>query len=121
MEKKFLCSVCGKAANTTDYIPEFASKMIAHKLCFRCAHWYEQHEFDKERGIHGYAVIEGHHYALLPHIDKGFKGFYGAKFTIRFNDGFTVTCDNLWHQGEIPVGHWREVFPDNAKFIRIEE
>ena len=75
-------------------------------------------DFLKERGEHGWAVIDGKHYVLLPHTDLNWpRGMGGAKMRIRFFDGYETICDNLWCQGEIPSGYWRDLMSDNAKFI----
>ena len=114
---KIICKYCGCEEDSERWIPEVKAKIEENEYCMRCYHWSEQMEMDKtERGEHGYAIIGGVHYVLCPHTDT-FKGFYGRKFNIKFNDGYETMCDNLWCQGEIPEGHWREQMPDNAIFI----
>ena len=115
---KFFCVICGKEEDPERWTN--GKDLLKHRLCQSCKHWHEQDELDKnERGKHGYAIIGGTHYVLCPHTDAQiFRGFGGRKFTIRFNDGYETVCDNLWCQGEVPEGHWRELMPDNAEFVK---
>jgi len=47
--------------------------------------------------------------------DGDFRGFGGKEFKITFKDGREMTCNNLWHRGEIPE-RFLERLPDNAVF-----
>ena len=112
------CKICGKHEAPSRFFDGYATELRRHNMCHTCNHWRYNHELDlTERKEHGYAIIKGTHYVLAPHTDDYFKGFSGRKFRIRFNDGYETTCDNLWCQGDIPEGHWRELMPDNAQFI----
>lgn len=114
---KFTCKICGAEENTERWLNGY--DLEEHQMCQRCNHWREQHELDKtKRGEHGYAIFEGTHYVLLPHTDaEVFKGFGGRKFTVKFNDGYETVCDNMWCQGDIPEGYWREQMPDNVVYM----
>ena len=116
---KIICKYCGAEENSERWIPDVKKAIEKNELCHSCYHWNEQMELDKtKRGEHGYAIVNGTHYVLCPHTDaEVFRGFGGRKFNIKFNDGYETMCDNLWCQGEIPEGHWREQMPDNAIFI----
>lgn len=113
---KIICKYCGKEENSERWIPDTKAAIEKEQCCLTCYHWMEQHELDKtERGEHGYAIVNGVHYVLYPHTDaEVFKGFGGRKFTFKFNDGHETICDNVWCQGDIPEGYWRDLMPDNA-------
>ncbi len=68
---------------------------------------------------HTYAIIDGTHYVIGDEDSKEtyFRGFGGAKFHIKFNDGTEITTTNLWYQG-VPSEHFKDKFPNNAEFIR---
>ena len=116
---KIVCRICGKVEDSDRYIPDTKKSIELNECCFRCLHWHDQMMLDAvERGEHKWAVINGTHYVLCEHTDaEVFRGYGGHKFKIRFNDGYETICDNLWCQGDIPEGYWRELKPDNAKFI----
>lgn len=81
--------------------------------------WQEKLDFDKENPHKG-CVIDNHHYIIDDEDSKAtyFRGFGGAKFRIKFNDGQIITTTNLWHQGEIPE-NWRDKFsPYQAIFLK---
>lgn len=107
------CTRCGKEY-TNHYSMEVGTIMQEKNVCFECAFWIWQHDLDKA-GNREFAIIDGAHYVLCPST-TGIKGNCGRKYTIRFKDGRTVECDNLWHQGIIPE-RFREQMPDNAEFI----
>lgn len=116
MKTTIKCKVCGSEEDLTHW--SNAKDLERNCLCQRCNYWYEQHDIDQNvRGKYGYAIIDGSHYVLCSPTNSRFKGFGGHLFTIQFNDGHIAECNNLWCQGEIPEGHWRELMPDNAKFL----
>jgi hypothetical protein len=63
---------------------------------------------------HTSVIVQGHHFRMGD-PDSRFKGYGGTPFTIKFFDGRTVVCRNLWSQGEIDQ-EYRELLPDNAEF-----
>lgn len=113
------CKICGKQEELRQYDDIYARILNDAQMCHTCHHWHSQMKFDQEvRGEHHWAVIDGQHFALLPSDPQsGFRGFCGRKFRIRFNDGYETICDNLWCQGDIPAGYWRDLMPDNAQFV----
>ena len=114
-EAKKVCSKCGKEY-VNHYDGDVSFIMEAENVCFTCAFWIWQHRVDQE-GKRKYAIINGKHYVLDPHTDRNWPvGSCGRVYTIRFHNGETVVCDNLWHQGEIPE-HFRDIMPDNAEFV----
>lgn len=120
-QEKFICCICGKEENPTNWVQDCGEKLMKHKMCFECNHWRGQHEADlNERGKHNYAIVNGIHYVLAPHTDGYFKGFGGHKFKFEFLDGTIKECDNVWCQGDIKEAHphWLEVMPDNAKILQ---
>lgn len=115
---KIICKICGAEENSERWIPSAAQELEELQMCNQCYHWYLQHRLDlEERGEYGHAIVEGQHYTLLPATNGYFQGFGGRKFTFEFNDGTRVECSNVWYQGEIPEGYWREKMPNNAKII----
>ena len=109
------CKICGQYEENTDWNDEYTKMLDEQQLCFTCNHWRQQYEWDKERGEHNWAIVDGHHYVLAPHKDSGFKGFGGHMITVKFKDGTVKKCDNLWHQGEIHNPYWKNLMPDNAE------
>jgi len=71
-----------------------------------------------DRKFQPYSVrIDGEHYMIAREDATGaFRGHSGRKFTIRFDDGRTVTTTNLWSQGTIPE-EFKSDLPDNARFL----
>ena len=116
------CKICGQYEANTDWNDEYTKMLDGHQMCFTCNHWRQQLEWDKERGEHNWAIVNGHHYVLEPKAPKEspFKGFGGAKTLVKFFDGTVIECENLWHQGEIHNPYWRELMPDNATIEWIE-
>ena len=113
---KIICKYCGAEEESERWIPDVKTKIEKEEICHSCYHWMEQYDLDKtERGEHGYAIVNGVHYVLCPHTDAEiFRGFGGRKFYFKFNDGYETMCDNVWCQGVIPDGHWRDLMPDNV-------
>lgn len=117
---KIICSICGAEEDTEQWIPSVGKKIRSYNICQKCLFWREQMALDNtERGLYGWAVIDGTHYVLGKHTNAMslFKGSGSFKFCIRFKDGFETKCDNLCCQGKIPEGYWRNLLPDNAEFI----
>ena len=116
---KIICKICGAEEESEKWIPYTKEKIEEQQMCFNCLHWAEQHRLDlTERGEYGYAIINGIHYVLHSHTNINWMhGMCGAKMRIRFFDGYETICDNLWCQGKVPSGHWRDIIPDNAKFV----
>ena len=71
------CRICGKDAKDGD-------------LCFSCRFWGEVYYDDMLCDKHTRAIVDGHHYTILPDDDKGLKGFSGREFKFKFNDGTIV-------------------------------
>lgn len=108
------CCICGKEEDPSHWINE--SEMRENKMCFSCNFWRETLEKDYKRPPHTWCMIDGTHYVIEPdEPNAAFKGFGGAEFQIEFFDGTRIVTHNLWCQGE-PDEHWRQLFPDNARF-----
>src|SRR6266498_3893081 len=85
------------------------------KYCFDCAFWHGYLE-NEVGGVviehdNGHGGMELRHYWFDPGkpiapAGRGFLGFGGHKFTIKFFDGREVETNDLWHQGTIP-DHFR--------------
>ena len=87
---KVVCKICGAEEESGKWIPQTKERVEKEQMCFRCLHWSKQHRLDlTERGEHGWAVINGNHYVLLPHTDINWpRGMGGAKMRIEFFDGY---------------------------------
>lgn len=117
---KFNCKICGQEEDSERWISDVKKQVEENQICTHCLHWKEQHILDEtERGNHKYAIVNGVHYTLHPDTNINiFRGFGGSKFIFRFfDDGSEVECRNVWCQGNIPDGYWREQMPDNAEIV----
>lgn len=118
------CGICGKNIEETKYNHCFLDGIqvaICSNECFEDWFWKHQFELDSSKSRRGRIVIvKGSHYVMdnnVPANVKGFKGFAGHNFTIKFNDGRIAECNNLWCQGDIPE-KFKDKFKDNATFIQ---
>lgn len=124
------CNQCGTENYSIGYLPgDIKRLMDLAKVCFTCAFWLDMKRKHKDDPL--WCRIDGRSYwpssvlkpgqlAASQSPRSGFKGFGGREFCIRFHDGRLIRTDNLWTQGEMP--DWlREVYPDNAEFIKHEE
>lgn len=117
----FACSICHGCATTTFFEP-MRSRLIDKRICSSCDHWLEL--IEKDATVHAQTVVrvKGRHYVIgknTPRDGDPFAGFYGDVWHIKFFDGRTARCNNLWSQGEIPE-RWRAQLPDNAEFAKGE-
>lgn len=88
--------------------------MREHNACLSCAHWLDLLRLVNDPNS---VRVDGGHYLMYPSGGSGgMRGFGGRMFAITFNDGRTVTCNNLWSQGAIPE-RFRDRLPDNAVFV----
>lgn len=111
------CKICGAEVDSDRYVEDTRKELEEHQMCFYCNFWRDMLEKDAKRPPHTWCVIDGTHYTIEPDEPGSyFQGFGGREFTIEFNDGTTVTTHNLWCQNE-PGEHWKDKFPDNAKFV----
>lgn len=111
------CRECGCHV-TTNYVEDTKQALIRDNLCFYCNFWKSKLAIKDDPTT---ARIGGTHYMICPDQpgNVGFKGFGGAEFNIRFNDGRFLTTHNLWCQGEIPEV-FKDRLPDNAVFVTIQ-
>lgn len=107
------CIVCGKEFESCRY--RDIKGFICDDECFNKNFWTDLYEKGKAT-THKCVVVDGTHYIIGPEEDRGFRGFSGRKFVIRFFDGTEVTTTNLWHQGHVPE-RFKDMFPNNAEFI----
>lgn len=111
------CKICGAEVDSDRYVEDTRKELEEHQMCFYCNFWRDMLEKDAKRPPHTWCMINGTHYVIEPDEPGSyFQGFGGREFTIEFNDGFVVTTHNLWCQSE-PGEHWKDKFPDNAKFV----
>ena len=110
------CKICGTVEEKR-FVEEVQRVMEKEELCFTCNFWREQMELDK-KSPNDYVIVDNVHYRIGPEgYDGYFRGYSGRKFIIKFNDGRERVTTNLWCQGDIPDGYWRDLMPDNAIFI----
>ena len=92
----------------------YSNAPLCSSECFRINFW---NEIVAEKNKH--IIINGECYYDEGNIDNpnrhSFLGCAGRRFWIRFNDGRTITTNNLWCQGTIPED-FRDKLPDNAEF-----
>lgn len=109
-----ICERCG-ADEQGRYIEETRERLERKRRCFSCDFW------------EGYAAraddpasirIDGNHYMVAPEDDdpRGFRGFGGRTFVVRFSTGREITTTHLWTQGCIPP-LFRGELPNNAVFV----
>lgn len=111
------CKICGAEIDSDRYVQDTKKELDEHQMCFNCNFWRDMLEKDAKRPPHTWCMINGTHYVIEPDEPGSyFQGFGGREFTIEFNDGTVVTTHNLWCQSE-PGEHWKDKFPDNAKFV----
>jgi len=110
------CVECGQVFGTHYYEP-VKQRLLENNICHTCDFWRSKLEI---RNNPSSVRIKGTHYIIAPDNPNrnAFRGFGGAEFNIRFNDGRLVTTHNLWCQGDIPK-RFRERLPDNATFVEV--
>ena len=111
------CKECGGIVSTC-YQEELRAQLRHRNICFYCYFWLEKLD------VKDYPTtvrVSGTHYMISPDNSStlGFKGFGGAEFRIKFNDGRYIVSHNLWCQGDIPE-RFKDRLPDNAVFVERE-
>lgn len=117
---ELVCSHCGADAKCL-FTPSTNREMVEKELCFTCLFWMEKTK-PSIRDSEATARINGTHFRIGPPRNWGsmhFRGYRGAKFVIKFDDGRIVETTNLWCQGLIPES-FREELPNNAVFLQID-
>lgn len=100
------CVICGKEIKDSKY----GHKVLCSSECFSEDFWNTALDEDA-------IIINGCCYHDCGRKDKDYKGFLGyngREFTIKFNDGRIITTNNLWHNGTVPAD--RNI-SDNAVFV----
>lgn len=109
------CVEC-KQESEAHYCEETKQRMVDLSLCFNCLFWTEKLDIKNDMDV---VRIAGNHYTIAPDEPKGYRGFTGfggRRFEIKFSDGRQAVTHNLWHQGHIPQ-HFKKRLPDNAEFV----
>lgn len=109
----YICSRCGmlEAAN---YSGATKDHMVSEQICFHCDFWAQRSKEIKPSRL----IINGETYGdggNKPRERKDFLGFGGRLWKIE-RDGEVWETNNLWYGGVIPQ-EYREVMPDNARFV----
>lgn len=112
-----ICEICGKEFDKPQY--HTYDKICGDKDCFTKKFWLSIIEEKKYHpvinGVCYYCDVDN------PISDsRGFRGFGGRYFKIRFIDtGKIIETNNLCHNGDVPK-EFRDQLPDNAEFIQEE-
>lgn len=109
-----ICKVCGQ---------EFTKRLFNDDICsIKCSsvdYWNE-----RVKNKDDFIIIDGKCFHDSGNVaDNSYSyslGYGGNRFWILFNDGRTLTTNNLWWNGNIPE-EFRNALPDNARFISREE
>lgn len=115
--KPYVCVHCGHVEEDT-FDGKRMEKMVKFQHCYTCSFWQDKLSAFIA-GDRRCVRVSGRHFYIgdeSPDWGNSCKGFGGARFTIRFDDGREVETTNLWHQGEIPE-NWQGLLPDNAVFV----
>jgi len=98
------CVICGKEIKKSMYM----NAVLCSDKCFSKHFWQETLD---DNAI----IINGKCYHIGDENDTGyFRGFGGAKYTIKKHDGTIIETTNLWLNGIIP----KELYKgDNAEFV----
>lgn len=105
------CEVCGKEFEKSHWGEPFNN--ICSSECFGKKIWIDR---IKDRDDPHSVIVDHTAYWIGNENDKSsFKGFGGALWKIKFNDGRYVESTNLWHNGTILEEYWNDL-PDNAVF-----
>jgi len=111
-----ICKICGDT-DKHKFSEPTQSRLEREELCFNCDFWMEKVPYaDDPRSVR----VKGTHYFIGEENaagSRGFRGFAGHRFVIKFDDGREVISTNLWCQGDIPP-YFKELLPDNATFAR---
>lgn len=114
------CPLCGRKDSYESFVKDdsIRSQLMRDKsYCFRCAHWEETAQSLVGRRT----VITGHLYSPGNRTSGSFLGMAGRRFDIEYlADGHRITTFDLWNGGCIP-DHFRDRFPDTAKFLNGAE
>lgn len=106
------CVECGQP-EWGQWVKSAADAMIERGECFECNFWLGK---IRDIGDPTWVRVNGRCFRIAEEAAPGsFRGFGGARYIIRFNDGRLATTTNLWTQGVIPE-RFRERLPDNAVF-----
>ena len=104
------CEICGKEIEKSRYV----GCVICGSKCFNEYYWRKVVS-EKDR----YIIIGGKCYCDAGEREQPYDtwclGHGGRRFWIRFQDGRTITTNNLWCQGDVPE-KYRAELPDNAEF-----
>lgn len=116
--RTIVCSECGDSEDLKFY--EMVNfELYKTELCHTCHFWIEKFGWTFEPDQCRAVRVNHKHYAVGENTDKGFRGFGGRAFRIRFHSGSIVETTNLWSQGDIPERFWDRL-PDNAVFEAVD-
>ena len=102
------CVICGKEIEKSRY----GNNILCSSVCWNINYWNEVLADPNTLIIDNVAYIDD---GRKPKDYRGFLGFGGREFAIETNDGRTISTNNLWCRGDIPLERHAQ---DNAKFVR---
>lgn len=109
------CSFCEKFEQLI-WRDDVNNKMIENNACFSCNFWIELSE---EKRPNAFILMPEWDHMMMVDFDTGpFKGFGGAEWVLKFEDGTIKRHNNIWHQGEVPE-HMRERFARVPKATQV--
>ncbi|MGI5927771.1 MAG: hypothetical protein ACOX8A_11450 [Thermacetogeniaceae bacterium] len=108
-EHDIVCEFCGKLFDEPRYYKPY--NKLCSSECFHEKFWVDVLK-DKDKHI----IVDGNVYSIGGDTASGIKGFGGALFRIKKNNGDYIETDNLWYLGEVPE-KYKNQLPDNAVFI----
>ncbi|MBI9031195.1 hypothetical protein JEZ13_04180 [bacterium] len=117
----FDCKVCGGTIVNETCNEQILVTLKEKGLCIICNHFSEKVDKLNSDGKKKIIIVDGTVYTVCPDVDGGFKGFGGAEFKIKMNDGREIVTRNMWCGGNITLDHWRDLLPDNAVFLNVGE
>lgn len=115
MDKK--CYVCGKTIHGGKlyYSVGPNSYVCDNEDCYNFYFWDSLAARMVHNRFHEYVIVDGEVYQIGSDDDSP-RGFGGRHWAIRFNDGYYVETNSLWHRGKLPERLIPD-FPDNAIFV----
>jgi hypothetical protein len=108
------CIICGKEMERSSYL----NADLCSSVCYTKHYWLEK--IQNKNSLRQVIVNNVMYYIGDENSNSTFRGFDGALWLIKFNDGRKIRTTNLWHNGEIPEDY-RSELPNNASFVKATD
>lgn len=118
----FVCSCCG-SIGSSHYVDTTRQQILERGICFFCNYWYNIAESYRADPMNPkLLIINGVRYSdggKKP-AGAGFgRGGGGREYTIAFlSGGEPWTTNDLWGGGDAVPEEFRDLLPDNARFVK---